>query len=217
MAHKKNRRRERRHVLDVKLSSNQVRRRRTQLAVSSLLGVAVLTLLVYGLWRGGWWTLQEFVYRNEQLRIREFQVRTDGVIEPEVLRRWAGVTTNDNLFAIDLHPIKRQLEMQGMIRQAALERVLPGTPRLRVAERVPLARVRRLVNHADGRVRTLDFGLDETGHVMPLDQRIVRRETVRLWTRLPELAGVDHREVVPGFAITNQAARAALKFLAAFH
>ena len=31
------------------------------------------------------------------MRIREFQVRTDGVNDPEILRRWAGVTTNDNL------------------------------------------------------------------------------------------------------------------------
>ncbi len=217
MAQKKNRRRERRHVLDVKLSSNQVRRRRVQWAVSSLVAVALLTLTGYGLWRGGWWTLQEFVYQNEQLRIREFQVRTDGVIDPEILRRWAGVTTNDNLFAIDLHPIKRQLEMHGMIRQAALERVLPGTLRLRVTERVPLARIRRLVSGADGRVKPLDFGLDETGHVMPLEQRIVRPETVRLWGKLPELAGVDPREIVPGVTITNQAARAALRFLATFH
>jgi len=216
MAQKKNRRRERRHVLDVKLSSNQLRRRRTQLAVSAVFAVTLLTLTVYGLWRGGWWSLQKFIYQNEQLRIQEFQVRTDGVIAPENLRRWAGVTTNDNLFAIDLHAIKRELEMHAMIRQASLERVLPGTLRLRVAERVPLARVRMLVGGADGRLQGREFGLDEAGHVMPLDPRIVRPETVRLWRSLPELAGVGEREVVPGVTITNRPARAALQFLAAF-
>lgn len=216
MAHKKNRRRERRHVLDVKLSSNQVRRRRVQLACSSVFALAFLLLAAYGLWRGGWWTLQKFVYQNEQLRIREFQVRTDGVIDPEKLRRWAGVTTNDNLFAIDLHAIKRELEMHAMIRQASLERVLPGTLRLRVAERVPLARVRLLVSTADGRWQGREFGLDESGHVMPLDPRIVRPETVRLWRSLPELAGLGEREIVPGVTITNRPALAALQFLAAF-
>lgn len=217
MAQKKNRRRERRHVLDVKLSSNQVRRRRVQLAVSALFAIAFLTLTIYGLWHGGWWSLQKFIYQNDQLRIREFQVRTDGVIDPENLRRWAGVTTNDNLFAIDLHRIKRELEMNAMIRQASLERVLPGTLRLRVSERVPLARVRLLVSGADGRWQGGEFGLDESGHVLRLEPRFVRPETVRLWRSLPELAGIAEREIVPGVTITNRSALAALQFLAAFN
>ena len=203
MSRTKNRRRERRHVLDVKLSSNQVRRRRTQLVVSALFAVTFLTCTVYGLWRGGWWALQRFVYQNEQLQVRDFQVRTDGVINPEHLRRWAGVKLGDNLFAIDLHGIKHELEMHGMIRQASLERVLPGTLRLQVAERIPLAHVRLRFSGADGRLLTRDFGLDETGRVMPLDRAIVRPETANAWRQLPALTGLAESEILPGNDLTK--------------
>ncbi len=217
MSRTKNRRRERRHVLDVKLSSNQVRRRRTQLVVSALFAVTFLTCTVYGLWRGGWWALQRFVYQNEQLQVRDFQVRTDGVINPEHLRRWAGVKLGDNLFAIDLHGIKHELEMHGMIRQASLERVLPGTLRLQVAERIPLAHVRLRFSGADGRLLTRDFGLDETGRVMPLDRAIVRAETASGWRQLPEVTGIVGGEILPGNDLTNQLAHAALQFLKTFN
>jgi len=216
MPRKKNRRRERRHVLDVKLSSNQVRRRRVQLAASALFSVVLLTVTVYGLWRGGWWGVQRFVFQNEQLKIREFVVQTDGVIDKRLLERWTGVKIGDNLFAIDLHAIKRELEMHGMIRKAALERVLPGTLRLQVTERVPLARVRLRFNSAEGRIRTREFGLDRSGRVMPLDGAIVRPETVLGWQRLVEITGISEREIVPGRDLTNQLARAALEFIASF-
>lgn len=217
MPRTKNRRRERRHVLDVKLASNQVRRRRTQLVVSALFAVTFLTFTVYGLWRGGWWALQRFVYQNEQLQVREVQVRTDGVINPEHLRRWAGVKPGDSLFAIDLHGIKHELEMHGMIRQASLERVLPGTLRLQVAERIPLAHVRLRFSGADGRLLTRDFGLDETGRVMPLDRAIVRPETANAWRQLPELTGIAESEILPGNDLTNQLGHAALEFLKTFN
>jgi cell division septal protein FtsQ len=217
MPKKKNRRRERRHVLDVKLSSNQIRRRRAQFLVSALFAVAFLTLTIYGLWRGGWWAAQRFVYHNEQLRIRNFEVRTDGVIDTSHLRRWAGVKPDDNLFAVDLGAIKRRLEMNGMIRQASLDRVLPGTLRLQVNEREPVARVRLRFSTAGGRLQTREFGLDRTGRVMPLDASIVRPETVQVWQRLAVLTGINEREIIPGNEVTNRLAHAALNLIAVFN
>lgn len=214
---KKNRRRERRHVLDVKLSSNQVRRRRAQLALSAVFAIVFLVVTVYGLWRGGWWAVQRFVYHNEQLQIREFQVRTDGVIDRDHLARWSGVKLGDNLFAVDLHAIKRHLEMHGMIRQASLERVLPGTLRLQVSEREPLARVKLYFSMGDGRLLSRVYGLDRSGRVMPLDQSIVRPETVQIWQRLPEITGLNPAEIVPGRDLTNRVALAAMDFVAAFN
>lgn len=203
-------------MLDVKLSSNQVRRRRTQWLVSAVFALAFLTITIYGCWRGGWWAVQRFVYRNDQLRVREFVVRTDGVINPEHLRRWANVTTNDHLFALDLHAMKRELELHGLVRRASFERVLPDTLRLQVTERVPLARVRLRFGTPDGRLQTREFGLDRTGRVMPLDRSVVRPETAAAWQALPEITGIHPREILPGNDVTNQLARAALSFLGAF-
>lgn len=214
---KKNRRRERRHVLDVKLSSNQIRRRRAQLAFSAVFAVVFLTVTVYGLWRGGWWAVQRFVYHNDELKIREFVIRTDGVIDRGHLERWSGVKIGDNLFAIDLHDIKRHLELHDMIRQASLERRMPGTLLLQVSEREPLARVRLHFSTPNGHIVARDFGLDRSGRVMALDQTIVRPETVQSWLRLPQITGLDERRVIPGSDLTNDLARAALDFLDAFN
>lgn len=216
MARQKNRRRERRHVLDVKLSMKQLRRRRTQILASTLGALVLLVGIIYGLWRGGWWAAQRFVFQNEQLQVREFNVRTDGVIDPQHLRRWAGITTNDNLFAIDLHAIKRKLEMEDLIRQASLERVLPGTLNLRVFERAPLARVRLRYGAADGGSRVNEFGLDATGRVLLLDGRVVRPEAAAAWRQLTELTGLTTSEIIPGLQVTNRQVRAALEFLGEF-
>ncbi|HAV65290.1 MAG TPA: hypothetical protein DCY13_23320 [Verrucomicrobiales bacterium] len=216
MARKKNRRRERRHVLDVKLASNQVQRRRVQLAVSAVVATLFLVGTVYGLWRGGWWAVQRFVYQNEHLQVRHFEVRTDGVIKEEHIRRWAGVKLGANLFEIDLHAIKRQLEMQGMIRLASLERVLPDTLKLQVNERVPVARMRVRFSGPDGRSTAREFGVDLTGRVMPLDSTVVRPETSLAWLRLPLLAGVPVREIAAGRDLTDPQIQAAIRFLREF-
>src|SRR5258706_17506 len=65
----------------------------------------------------------------------------DGVIAPAQLRHWAGVKTGENLLAVDLARVKRDLEMVSMVRSVAVERVLPHTLRLRVSEREPLAQI----------------------------------------------------------------------------
>ena len=59
------RKKKRRHVLDVKASSSHVRRHRVRMAVSSVISIAFILAAVYGLWRGGYWAAQHFVYRNK--------------------------------------------------------------------------------------------------------------------------------------------------------
>ena len=51
------------------------------------------------------------------------------------LRRWAGVKPGENLFALDLARVKRDLEMVPLIDSVSVERVLPRTLRIRVTER----------------------------------------------------------------------------------
>ena len=42
---------------------------------------------------------------------RRLDVKTDGVIAPDQLRRWAGVKLDENLLALDLARVKRDLEL----------------------------------------------------------------------------------------------------------
>ena len=137
----KNRRMSRGRVLDVKLRSDQVRASRMRLAALTF-GVLFGTLFgLYLLWRVGELALDKLVYENRAFEIQAFEVQTDGVVSADQLRRWAGVKPGENLFALDLARVKRDLEMVPLISSVSVERVLPRTLRIRVTEREPVARV----------------------------------------------------------------------------
>ncbi len=219
MAKKKttNRRNKRRHVLDVKLASNQVRRRRISLAISSVLMITVLVASIFFLWRGGYWAVQHFVYKNKNLNIEHFEVRTDGVIESRHLINWAGVKRGQNLFAVDLHGIKKNLETHSMIRQVSLERVLPDTLRMQVSEREPVALVR--IGHVDEvlGIAYREFALDRTANLMNLNTNIVRRETALAWGNLPWLTTTNFNGVFSEPHLRNPQVVAALDFISSFN
>jgi len=85
----RNRRVGRGHVLDVKLRSDQIRATRVRLMS---IACAVIFGTVFGLyliWRTGELALDKFVYENPDFAIQNVEVRTDGVIAPEELRKRA--------------------------------------------------------------------------------------------------------------------------------
>src|SRR5260370_23798635 len=90
-------------------------------------------------WRRGEWMVRRFVYENLGFAIHQLDVQTDGAIALEQLRSWAGVKLEDNLFALDLARVQRDLELVSVIQRASVERVFPHTLRLRVMERTPIA------------------------------------------------------------------------------
>ena len=115
----KNRRLSRRRVLDVKLRSSQVRAARTRLAVVAL-GIMFGTVFgLYLLWCMGEWALDKFVYKNSEFAIRQIEVQTDGVIVPDQLRRLSLVKPGENLIALDLAAVKRNLELVPTIGSSA--------------------------------------------------------------------------------------------------
>ena len=136
----RNRQHRRRHVLDVKLSTEQRRGARLRWLGLTLATASVAFLILVACWRGGEWALQRLIFRNAAFAVNEIDIGTDGVIALEQLRRWAGIELESNLFALDLNRIKREfLEYVPVIQSAEVERILPHTLRIRVIEREPLA------------------------------------------------------------------------------
>src|SRR5689334_15100401 len=107
----RNRRLVREHVLDVKLRSSQVRAARGRMA-ALVAGVVVGGALgIYLLYRGGEWGLDRLLYKNPSFAIQEIDLQTDGVLVTEEIRRWAGVSAGQNLLALDLVRVKKNLEV----------------------------------------------------------------------------------------------------------
>jgi cell division septal protein FtsQ len=162
-----NRRLGRVHVLDVKLRSDQVRQSRMRwgmLAVSVILGMGCG---LYVLWRAGDWALDQMVYQNPAFAIQKVDVQTDGVIPEAQLRRWAKVKDGENLLALDLVRVKRNLERVPFIASVSVERILPRTLRVRVTEREAVAQVEVTRPRPGGGVDVRVFHLDPEGFVMP--------------------------------------------------
>src|ERR1051326_4497276 len=128
----KNRRLGREYVLDVKLRSSQARAVRTRKFIYAGAVVFTIALSGYLLWRIGGWTMDRLVYENQAFSIREIDLQTDGVIATEQLRQWAGVRSGQNLLALDLARVKRNLELVPFIQSVSVERILPRMLRIQI-------------------------------------------------------------------------------------
>jgi cell division septal protein FtsQ len=213
---RKNRRFERTRVLEVKLSSVQRRKARLRRATLVLGTTSCLLLGIVVVWRGGDWLLRRLIYENPAFAIHHLDVQTDGNIALEQLRHWAGVKLQDNLLALDLARVKRDLELAPMIRSVAIERILPHTLRVRVTEREPIAQfifphIRAAGVHDRG-----VYLLDGEGYVMlPLEPN--QRSLPALTNdHLPVLIGIQPVDLRPGGQAGSPQVHAALRFIEAF-
>ena len=188
----------RKKLLSVKVQSQQARRERLRwLRSLSALVVAVAGIIAV-CWQGGAFARNQLVYENESFSVRQLDYRTDGIISIGQLQKWAGVRAGDNLLRLDLLRIKRDIELAPRVKAASVERFLPDTLQVRVAERVPMAQVWAWQRDGAG-VTDYDcvrLQLDETGHVMsPIDGRsVVAPEKQAEWS-LPVVSGIDLKKL----------------------
>src|SRR3954453_20150212 len=145
-----NRRVGREYVLDVKLRSSQVSKARKRLAFVSVSIVFAAVFGVFLLWRLGGWALDRLVYENPTFAIQEIDLQTDGVIASEQLRLWAGVKGGENLLALDLTRLKRNLEIIPFIQTVSVERIMPHRLRVGGSEREPIAQISVARQHLTG-------------------------------------------------------------------
>lgn len=181
-------------------------------ACSVLLGAG---LILFALWRGSEWALDEYVFNNAAFNIRLVDVQTDGIIPAPQIRAWAGVRDGENLLAIDLLRIRRDLELQPLIQSAAVERLLPHTLRIRVIEREPIAQITGFESVSADEVRPITFYLDEAGYVMPLVPFLDAANSSG-FSDLPHITGILGTELRPGKQVESPQIHAALRFIVTF-
>src|SRR5215469_5491020 len=212
-----NRRLGRVRVLDVKLRASKVRAARARRAIIAL-GVCFGTVFgLYASWCLGELALNKFVYENPSFSIQQIDVQTDGVISRDQLRRWSGVKTGQNLLALDLARVKRDLEMMPIIESVSVERILPCSLRLRVSERVPVAQTELPVPRPGGGLDLKTYQLDENGYVMlPLDPRQRAAPPTQTDEALPVILGINASDLQPGRKLDSTQVQAALKWIGAF-
>jgi cell division septal protein FtsQ len=214
----KNRRLNRVHVLDVKLRSDQVRKSRLRWGT---IAFGILFGAVFGcyvLWRAGDWVLNRMIYENRAFAIREIQVQTDGIISGDQLRRWANVKPGQNLLALDLARVKRDLERVPTIATVSLQRILPRTLCIRVTEREAVAQVNvPRTRPGGGSTEVVVYHLDAEGFVLlPVDPRQRSTPPAPAEDTLPILSGLNLAELQPGRRVNSPQIEAALSLISQF-
>jgi cell division septal protein FtsQ len=184
------------------------------------LALGGLFALVFGLylaWRTGEWVLDRLVYENKAFTLENIDVQTDGIIALDQLRRWTGVRAGQNLFALDLARVRRDLLLVSLIQSASVERVLPHTLRVRVTERDPLAQISVPRPRPDGRIEMVGYHLDADGWaIVPMEVPQRAGATPQPAEELPVISGGNGNEVQAGHRIESPQLRAALGLLVAF-
>lgn len=210
---KNSKRKEKRETLNVK-QRKEGRARGARLAGTLACFSFSLFLLVMLGWKGVEYVLREAVYTNPNLAIDRIDVETDGVLSPEKIREWARVKPGQNLLALDLTRLKRDLELRPIIESASAEKVLPRQLRIHVTERKPLAVVLLYRAAAAGFDRLY---LDAAGMVIPPLQGGERSLAADPHPSiLPVLTGFNARELRPGVCVDSPQLRAALDLLIQF-
>jgi cell division septal protein FtsQ len=200
---------ERAHLLDVKLRASQARAARLRVFGA----VLAVVLSVAAVWRGGLLLLDTLIYKNDAFSIQQIEVQTDGVLTSETIRRWAMVRSGQNLMALDLARVRRDLEIQPPIQFAAVERVLPRTLKLTVTEREPVAQTLITLGRTDGGVEQAVYDFDADGYVLqPLDPRW-RATPPPAGERLPILVDVPAGEAQLGRQTESPQIRGALQLI----
>ena len=212
----------RKKLLSVKVQSQQARRERLRWLRSLSALVAAIAAIIAVCWQGGAFALNRLVYENESFSVRQLDYRTDGIINVGQLKQWGGVRSGENLLKLDLLRIKRDIELAPRVKAASVERFLPDTLQVRVAERVPMAQIWAWQRDGAG-VTDYDcvrLQLDETGHVMsPIDGRsVVAPEKQAEWS-LPVVSGIELKKLkslAPGRPAGLPKLRAALGLIGEF-
>src|SRR4051812_48956954 len=124
--------------LDVRSRSKLLKAVRLRMATSALAISAGIVMVLFVCWKGGEYLLDQCVYTNPSFAIARIDIQSDGIIPREQIRAWANVREGQNLLALDLARIKRDIELVPLIESASIERILPRQLVIRVREREPI-------------------------------------------------------------------------------
>jgi cell division septal protein FtsQ len=209
---------ERQWLLDVRSRSGPLKALRLRMAVNALAISAGIVLVLFVTWKGGEFLVDQYVYTNPCFAIEQLDLQTDGIIPLAQIRSWANVKEGQNLLALDLARIKRDLELVPLIESASVERVLPRHLIIRVREREPIARI--IVFGAKSSEALLEpspIYLDEHGMVIPPLLRTLNTLAFDNATRLvPTITGISAASFRSGHVVDSPTVLAALKWIRAF-
>jgi len=127
------------HLLDVKVRSRAANRQRNRRVLEWLCGVFLFCGAVGGIGYGGREALRRFFWQNPDYNLAEVAIHTDGSLTREQIVEATGIQEGKNIFGINLSTARKGLIALPQVERAEIERILPNTISIDIAERKPVA------------------------------------------------------------------------------
>ena len=210
-----NRRKRKKYLLEVKLHQEGRGKRWLRLVAGAVALLAIVWLTGYGLYQAGQWSLARMIFENKRYAIQQIVVQNDGVLDPQLVARFAGAQIGQNLLGFDLDLARRNLLLVPLVRKAEVRRVLPDKLIIKLEERMPVAQLQ--VASAAKAFAGVEFLIDRTGMVLkPLklaDGTVLRPQHKGA---LPLITGVSLADTQVGRKVANEQIYRALDLIDEF-
>ena len=142
---KKNKNRLHRHDLrglDSHLRSHRRSQRQMKIMGGVLGGVLAGAVLGWGSWLGVKSGLKQMFSENAFYQIKDIVVQSSGnALKPDQVIKDLRIQRGQNLLALDLEELRREMELYPVVEKAEVLRELPGRLVIRITERIPLANI----------------------------------------------------------------------------
>lgn len=181
-------------IFQVRASLSAQRRERMHKVGALVLVLVVLAGTVWAVTTGMRVIGRELFSENDRFAIRELEIRTDGKLPPERVKEYAHVSEGMNLFAVDLHRIRQDLESVPIVSSVVVRRQLPDTLVIEVSQRAAAARI-------GGRGTLYPLAIDREGVVLG---------PTSVNPGLPVIAGIADRGLRPGSRVMDPRVKCAL-------
>lgn len=158
-----------RHVLDVVVKSSRQEKLERARRWRRFLKWAAVTGAVVAVAASSRQAVARYFWDNPDLRLAHTaDIRTDGTLTHDEILRHAGLSEQTHLYDVDLRAARERLEALPNVRQASVERELPGRLVIAVQERRPVLWVISEKPRLRGYTSTPALGgrlIDEEGHL----------------------------------------------------
>ena len=202
-------------LLNVDLPLEKLRQQKIRLAMRAAGWIFGLAAVFLGVWYGVSWVMKAGFSQNEYFNVKRIEIHTDGMVDTQRIRSWARVQEGENLFSLDLHRVKRDLQIIPIINEVAVERLLPHTLRLRVKERKPLAGIILYKQDQRGKLNRIVYWVGDDGILIPPDSEAnAGFKTPAKW--LPLITGLNQADLMPGRPIQSHQLISALSLIDRF-
>lgn len=195
---------------DARMRSKMRNQRQTRFAGILLASFTGIAILGYGAWEGGQQIQRRLFLENKDYQISEIDVKNTGeFLTPERIRSYLRVKRGDNLLALDLDTLRRELELWPMVEKVEVEREIPSRLVIRVTERIPVANI--------SSSNAIRYQIDRNGVVMDLAPYQKNAEEMQKFlAAMPDILGARVSDLKMGRPVTSPEVFQALELIRQF-